>query len=342
MRCSVTWSSTSPDLARQSGGAGGHSRPGLRIPDQEVRRRSRTRRRASSTRRARRAPDGEHPRPAAKARPSTTPRAAPAACCSRPSTTSGSSDGDDRTLWGKLFGQEKNLTTSAIARMNLFLHGVEDFQVVRGDTLREPGVLPRATTWPRSTASSPIRRSRWRSGARRCGPATRTGATSPACRPTKSGDYAWVQHMIKSMAPKTGRMAVVLPHGALFRMGAEGKIRQKLLEHGPARSRHRPGSEPVLRHRPGRLHPRASPAQGDGAQEEGAHHRRLPRVQDAAGRRTNSRPSTSSASTAGTRDYTDVEGIARVVTLDEIAANDCNLNIAALHRADCTTQTHHR
>src|SRR5665811_73574 len=44
----------------------------------------------------------------------------------------------DRILWGKLFGQEKNLTTSAIARMNLFLHGVEDFQIVRGDTLRQP------------------------------------------------------------------------------------------------------------------------------------------------------------------------------------------------------------
>jgi type I restriction enzyme M protein len=47
--------------------------------------------------------------------------------------------------------------------------------------------------------------------------------------PAKSGDYAWVQHMILSMAPKSGRMAVVLPHGALFRMAAEGKIREKLL-----------------------------------------------------------------------------------------------------------------
>ena len=47
--------------------------------------------------------------------------------------------------------------------------------------------------------------------------------------PAKSGDYAFVQHMIKSMVPKTGRMAVVLPHGALFRMGKEGGIRQKLL-----------------------------------------------------------------------------------------------------------------
>jgi len=48
------------------------------------------------------------------------------------------SHGDDRTLWGKLFAQEKNLTTAAIARMNLFLHGASDFQVVRGDTLRQP------------------------------------------------------------------------------------------------------------------------------------------------------------------------------------------------------------
>jgi N-6 DNA Methylase len=47
--------------------------------------------------------------------------------------------------------------------------------------------------------------------------------------PEKSGDYAWVQHMIKSMAPKSGRTAVVLPHGALFRMGKEGEIRKKIL-----------------------------------------------------------------------------------------------------------------
>jgi type I restriction enzyme M protein len=63
------------------------------------------------------------------------------------------SHGDDRTLWGKLFGQEKNLTTSAIARMNLFLHGASDFQVVRGDTLRQPSFFSGdnlATFWRRS------------------------------------------------------------------------------------------------------------------------------------------------------------------------------------------------
>jgi type I restriction enzyme M protein len=49
--------------------------------------------------------------------------------------------------------------------------------------------------------------------------------------PRTSGDYAWVQHMLCSMAPRTGRMAVVLPHGALFRMGVEGQIRRTILDY---------------------------------------------------------------------------------------------------------------
>jgi type I restriction-modification system DNA methylase subunit len=48
--------------------------------------------------------------------------------------------GDPRTFYGKIYGQEKNLTTAAIARMNLVLHGIEDFQVAREDTLAEPGL----------------------------------------------------------------------------------------------------------------------------------------------------------------------------------------------------------
>ena len=136
--------------------------------------------------------------------------------------------GDDRTLWGKLFGQEKNLTTSAIARMNLFLHGASDFQVVRGDTLRQPAFFSgdSLATFDCVIANPPFSLEKWGDEVWAAIP---TAATSPGMPPAKSGDYAWVQHMIKSMAPKTGRMAVVLPHGALFRMGDEGKIRQKIL-----------------------------------------------------------------------------------------------------------------
>ncbi len=136
--------------------------------------------------------------------------------------------GDDRTLWGKLFGQEKNLTTSAIARMNLFLHGASDFQIVRGDTLRNPAFFlgDSLATFDCVIANPPFSLENWGEEVWASDPFGRNFAGMP---PGKSGDYAWVQHMIKSMAAGTGRMAVVLPHGALFRMGKEGEIREKIL-----------------------------------------------------------------------------------------------------------------
>ncbi|MBL8021696.1 MAG: SAM-dependent DNA methyltransferase [Leptospirales bacterium] len=135
---------------------------------------------------------------------------------------------DDRTLWGKLFGQEKNLTTSAIARMNLYLHGSSDFQIVRGDTLRQPAFfsVDALATFDCVIANPPFSLEKWGEEVWTSDPFGRNFAGMP---PGKSGDYAWVQHMIKSMAPVSGRMAVVLPHGALFRMGKEGEIRKKIL-----------------------------------------------------------------------------------------------------------------
>jgi type I restriction enzyme M protein len=118
--------------------------------------------------------------------------------------------GDDRTLWGKLFGQEKNLTTSAIARMNLFLHGAADFRIVRGDTLRDPAFLSDdyLMTFDCVIANPPFSLEKWGEEVWASDPYGRNFAGMP---PAKSGDYAWVQHMIKSMAPVAGRMAVVLP-----------------------------------------------------------------------------------------------------------------------------------
>jgi type I restriction enzyme M protein len=135
---------------------------------------------------------------------------------------------DTRTLWGKLYGQEKNLTTSAIARMNLLLHGAADFQIVRDDTLRNPAFFlgDSLATFDCVIANPPFSLEKWGEEVWASDPHGRNFAGMP---PGKSGDYAWVQHMIKSMAPKSGRMAVVLPHGALFRMGKEGAIRKKIL-----------------------------------------------------------------------------------------------------------------
>ncbi|MCB1088103.1 MAG: SAM-dependent DNA methyltransferase, partial [Verrucomicrobiae bacterium] len=137
--------------------------------------------------------------------------------------------GDVRTLWGKLYGQEKNLTTSAIARMNLFLHGATDFQIVRGDTLRNPAFYAgdNLATFDCVIANPPFSLEEWGEDQWASDPYGRNIAGVP---PRKYGDWAWVQHMVTSMAPKTGRLAVVLPHGAIFRMGAEGKIRSKVLD----------------------------------------------------------------------------------------------------------------
>ena len=137
--------------------------------------------------------------------------------------------GDPRRFFGKLYGQEKNLTTSAIARMNLFLHGVEDFQIVRGDTLRAPAFYDagKLAVFDVVIANPPFSLEKWGEEVWASDPWQRNFAGLP---PSSSGDFAWVQHMVSSMAAKTGRMAVVLPQGALFRGGAEGAIRQKLLE----------------------------------------------------------------------------------------------------------------
>jgi len=134
---------------------------------------------------------------------------------------------DFRTL--KLFGQEKNLTSSSIARMNMFLHGVEDFTIARADTLRQPAFFDGdgLKTFDCVIANPPFSLKAWGAENWANDPYGRNIAGVP---PKGNGDMAWLQHMLKSMAPKTGRMTVVLPHGALFRKGAEGRIRKALLE----------------------------------------------------------------------------------------------------------------
>lgn len=133
---------------------------------------------------------------------------------------------DYRTL--KLFGQEKNLTSSSIARMNMFLHGIEDFEILRGDTLRHPAFFEAdgLKTFDCVIANPPFSLKEWGADNWANDPYGRNIAGVP---PKGNGDMAWVQHMVKSMN-STGRMTVVLPHGALFRKAAEGKIRKQLLE----------------------------------------------------------------------------------------------------------------
>jgi len=134
---------------------------------------------------------------------------------------------DYRTL--KIFGQEKNLTTSTIARMNMFLHGVEDFNIVRDDTLRNPAFFEgdNLATFDCVIANPPFSLEKWGSKQWEKDPYGRNIAGVP---PDSNGDLAWVQHMVKSMEYPSGRVGVVLPHGALSRQGKEGKIRKQLVK----------------------------------------------------------------------------------------------------------------
>ncbi len=137
--------------------------------------------------------------------------------------------GDPRRFYGKIYGQEKNLTTSSVARMNLVLHGIEDFQIAREDTLRNPAFTDGAGGLARFDcviANPPFSLKEWGRDVWENDP---WGRTSYGLPPESYGDYAFVQHMVASMAEGPSRMAVVLPQGALFRKGAEGKIREAML-----------------------------------------------------------------------------------------------------------------
>lgn len=233
--------------------------------------------------------------------------------------------GDDRTLWGKLFGQEKNLTTSAIARMNLFLHGAADFQIVRGDTLRNPAFFigDNLASFDCVIANPPFSLEKWGEEVWASDPYGRNFAGMP---PGKSGDYAWIQHMIRSMAPKSGRMAVVLPHGALFRMGKEGEIRRKILNMDLL--------DAVIG-----LGPNLFYGTGLAAcilvfrQRKAPEQKNQVLIIDASkefktGRAQNELlPEHVERIHRWYQYYINVKGIARVVGLEEIAANDYNLNI---------------
>jgi type I restriction enzyme M protein len=134
--------------------------------------------------------------------------------------------GEHRTL--KLFGQERNHMTASIARMNLVLHGVEDSKIVRGDTLSAPGFVVQdcLRSFDVGLANPPYSIKQWNRDAWTNDPWGRNFLGTP---PQGRADYAFFQHILRSMDPKTGRCAILFPHGVLFRKEEAG-LRQKLIE----------------------------------------------------------------------------------------------------------------
>lgn len=131
-----------------------------------------------------------------------------------------------RTL--KLYGQEINLITSAIARMNMFLHGIEEFKIARGNTLSEPAFLENdeLQTFNVILANPPYSIKAWDRTAFESDPWGRNLWGTP---PQGCADYAFQQHIQKSLDPENGRYAILWPHGILFR-DAEANMRRKMIE----------------------------------------------------------------------------------------------------------------
>lgn len=136
---------------------------------------------------------------------------------------------NSKLSYGHIFGQEQNPMNAAIAKMNLFLHGASDFRIMQGDTLGNPKILQGGglATFDCVIANPPFSLDNWGAARWANDPYGRNLWGTP---PQSNGDFAWIQHMVKSMRPGRGRMAVVLPQGVLFRGNEEGKIRQKLIE----------------------------------------------------------------------------------------------------------------
>ena len=143
-----------------------------------------------------------------------------------------------------IYGQELNAQTWALCTMNMFLHGVDDARIWQGDTLSNPQNVEddNLMKFQVVVANPPFSLDKWDSGFLSEAEADKRGKKKMSAGldqyhrfdwgvpPTSKGDYAFVLHMLSSLDAENGRMAVVLPHGVLFRGASEGKIRRQLVE----------------------------------------------------------------------------------------------------------------
>jgi type I restriction system adenine methylase HsdM len=234
--------------------------------------------------------------------------------------------GSPKLLWGKLYGQEKVLTTSAIARMNLLLHGIEDAKIVKEDTLRNPAFYNgnHLAQFSCVVANPPFSLKNWGESE---WATDRWGRNELGGVPPKGyADWAWVQHMLTSAHPTSGRVAVVLPQGALFRQGAERKIRRHILKDRKV--------DAVIGLAPNLFYGTGLAAcvlilRNDKA-ESTRDNVRFINAESLfkKGRNQNAFEADHLEAVLTALETTeDLDGFARTVTLDEIAANDYNLNI---------------
>jgi type I restriction enzyme M protein len=236
--------------------------------------------------------------------------------------------GDVRTIG--LFGQELISITAAIARMNLVLHGVADFDVVSGNTLSDPAFVERdrLRTFDVVLANPPYSIKTWNRDAWQSDPWGRNFLGTPS---QGRADYAFFQHILKSMDPKTGRCAILFPHGVLFR-NEEAAMRRKLIELdlvecvlglGPGLFYNSPMEACVLVCRSKKPAGRAGKILFINAVSEVARERAQSFL----------KPEHQSRILDAYRGFADLPGFAAVVATDDVLAKDGNLSIARYVKA---------
>lgn len=128
-----------------------------------------------------------------------------------------------------LYGQEVNGATWALARMNMFLHSKDAARIEWCDTLNSPALIEddRLMKFDVVVANPPFSLDKWGAESAEKDKHKRFWRGIP---PKSKGDYAFISHMVEIARPRSGRVAVIVPHGVLFRGGSEGKIRQALIQ----------------------------------------------------------------------------------------------------------------
>jgi len=223
-----------------------------------------------------------------------------------------------------LFGQEMNLNTWAICKMNMFLHGVYSADIRKGDTLRDPQHTQHGElmTFDRVIANPPFSLKKW---GKEEADSDSYGRFPYGTPPKDAGDLAFVQHMIASLNAE-GMMGVVMPHGVLFRGSSEKAIRQGILNDDlleavvglPAALFYGTGIPACLliinENKPAERKGKVLFINSELEYEEGKNQNKL-RQQDIE------------KIVQTFDDYAEIKRYSKVVTLAEIAENDYNLNI---------------
>lgn len=224
-----------------------------------------------------------------------------------------------------LHGQEKNLGTWAIAKMNMLLHGVFDSRIEKGDTIRDPKLLKDGALllYDRVIANPPFSLDEW---GREVAENDGYGRFRFGVPPKTKGDLAFVQHMVATLNMK-GQLGVVMPHGVLFRGSSEGEIRAGFLKEDlieaviglPSNLFYGTGIPAAIlvmnRAKPGDRKGKVLFIHAASEYEEGSAQNYL-REQDVK------------KIAATFHAFKDVERYARLVSVEEIQKNDWNLNIS--------------